>query len=187
MSSEKKQKPSKAEIAIFQIAESVFKNEGYGDESRKIAKEKSAEFTISDLESFKKLFHNPPKESELYNYKKHGLGAWLSTCQFAIFEIYFNLGEEAIPFIREIAWGEYDWTQGNAIELLIRFAASGIQREEILNDIKRNYPDIRYEAQLYAIQPLIPKLGSDPELKAIFDELIELESFRESYQELTEV
>ncbi|KAB0548924.1 hypothetical protein F7R01_15980 [Pseudomonas argentinensis] len=101
-----------------------------------------------------------------------------------IFEILFNMGAKAIPFIREIAWGEYDWTQGNAIELLIRFAANGVQRKEIIAEIKRNYPVIRYEAQLYAIQPLIPKLQGNSSLRAVFDELLDIEDFKESYDEL---
>ncbi len=183
----KKGKPNKAAIAVCEIAETVFLTGGHGEEFRNIAKEKSANFSVADLEEFKKLFHTPPKESELYNPKQHGLGSWLSTCQFSIFEIYYNLGKDAIPFIREIAWGEYDWTQGNAIELLIRFASDGINRTEILEEIKSNYPKVRFEAQLYAIQPLIAKLETNPELKAVFDELMELKCFKESYEELIEV
>lgn len=180
----KKSKSDKAETLVFEIAESIFKNNAYIEEAASLAQEKSKEFSVSDLERFRDLFHNPPKESVHYDAHKHGLGGWLSTCQFVIFEILFNMGAKAIPFIREIAWGEYDWTQGNAIELLIRFAANGVQRKEIIAEIKRNYPVIRYEAQLYAIQPLIPKLQGNSSLRAVFDELLDIEDFKESYDEL---
>jgi hypothetical protein len=48
----------------------------------------------------------------------------------AAFEILYNLGEAALPLLRKIAFGEYDWTQGNAIEILRRWAAEGVDREQ---------------------------------------------------------
>ncbi len=156
------------------------------EEFRIKSKELSKTISIYQLDELKVMFHEPPKESNLYNAKDHGLGGWLSSCQFAIFELIYNLGDDALPFIRKIAWGEYDWTQGNAIELLIRFAADGIETEKIKNEIKELFPNIRTEAQLYAIQPLLTKIEKDQKLKNIFDDLMEINEFKESYEELTE-
>lgn len=150
------------------------------------AKEFSNKLNADDILELKKLFHNPPPESPNYDPKKHGLGSWMSACQFAIFELYYCKGLEALPLVREVAWGEYDWTQGNAIELLIRFASQGIDREQLIEEIKQNYPKIRYEAQLYSIQPLIGELEKDESLKSVFNELMTIEDFKESYKELTE-
>lgn len=154
---------------------------------RELAREESASVSIEQLDQLRSLFHNPPPQSDVYDAKQHGLGGWLSACQFAIFELIYNMGADALPFIREIAWGEYDWTQGNAIELLLRFAAEGIRTEEILAEIKTNFPQIRYEAQLYCMQPLLPELEQNAQLKSIFDQLRnEIEEFQEAYAELTE-
>lgn len=154
---------------------------------RELAREESASVSLEQLDQLRSLFHDPPPQSDVYDVKQYGLGGWLSACQFAIFELVYNLGEEALPFIRDIAWGEYDWTQGNAIELLLRFAAEGIRTEEILAEIKTNFPQIRFEAQLYCMQPLLPELEQNAQLKAIFDELRnEIEEFQRAYAELTE-
>ena len=160
---------------------------GLDDAFRDSAKRLSSSFSTKDLGELRSLFHRPPPEADVYSVEEHGLGGWLSACQFAIFEIIYNMGEEAIPFIREIAWGVYDWTQGNAIELLIRFAAEGIQTEALISEIREKYPEIAYEAQLYAIQPLVKKLEDDESLRRVFDELMEIEDFKDCYDELTYV
>ncbi len=171
---------------ISRLAEHLL-TQGIDDRFRELAREESQQVSVAQLDQFKIMFHDPPPQSDVYDVKQHGLGGWLSACQFAIFELVYNLGEEALPFIREIAWGEYDWTQGNAIELLLRFAAEGIRTEEILAEIKANYPQIRFEAQLYGIQPLLPELEQNAPLKAIFDQLrTEIEEFQRAYAELTD-
>ena len=125
---------------------------------------------------------DPPARPVGYDPEKHRLGAWGIACQFAIFELMYNLGEPALPYIRDIAWDEYDWTQGNAIELLIRFAADGVQTEAILEEISEHFPSLQYEAQAYAIEPLLPRLKDEAPLKAIFDQLMEIEEFEEVYR-----
>ncbi len=150
------------------------------------AKELSEKISISQLESLSNLLHNPPTESNLFSTEEHGLGGWLSCCQFAIFELVYHMGENALPFIRSFAWGEYDWTQGNAIELLIRVASDGVRRAELIDEITENYPKIRYEAQLYAIQRLIPKLNENKELRMVFEELMKIPDFKDTYEEITE-
>lgn len=171
---------------ISRLAEHLL-TQGIDDRFRELAREESQQVSVAQLDQLRTMFHDPPPQSDAYDLQQHGLGGWLSACQFAIFELIYNLGADAIPFIREIAWGEYDWTQGNAIELLLRFAAEGIRTEEILAEIKTNFPQIRYEAQLYCMQPLLPELEQNAQLRAIFDELRnEIAEFQEAYAELTE-
>lgn len=170
---------------VSQLADYLLVN-GVNNDFRVLAKEKAKKIKLKNWGILKEIFHNPPKDSKVYDVKKHGLGGWVSARQFSIFELLYNFGEPALPFIREIAWGEYDWTQGNAIELLIRFASDGVCRDEIIAEIQQNFPKIRYEAQLYAIQPLIGQLKTNNQLKSVFDELMKIKEFKESFYELTE-
>ncbi|QDU02070.1 hypothetical protein V6x_17580 [Gimesia chilikensis] len=178
--------PNELNAIISRLAEHLL-TQGIDDRFRELAREEAKLVSVVQLDQLRNMFHNPPPQSDAYDPQQHGLGGWLSACQFAIFELIYNLGADALPFIREIAWGEYDWTQGNAIELLLRFAAEGIRTEEILAEIKANYPQIRFEAQLYGIQPLLPELEQNAPLKAIFDQLrTEIEEFQRAYAELTD-
>lgn len=140
-------------------------------EFQNLARELAAGIEVEDLDYLQSRFHSPPPEPPEYDHRKHGLGGWLSSCQFAIFELIYQLKSEAIPFLRAIAWGPYDWTQGNAIELMIRMAAEGIETEEIIGEIAANYPDIRYEAQLYALEPLMPMAREDRALNTLLDRM----------------
>jgi len=74
--------------------------------------------------------HSPPRpEPPGFDGGQRGLGGWLSAWQFAIFELFFEFGTAALPVLRQVAFGEYDWIQGNAVEVLVRLAAKGIERE----------------------------------------------------------
>ncbi|MFC3679462.1 hypothetical protein [Bacterioplanoides pacificum] len=176
---------SELDVVVRTLAEYLLSPSNLGEFRIKV-KGLSKVISVENLSELKGMFNEPPKESELFSTEKHGLGGWLSVCQFAILELVYNLGPDALPFIREIAWGEYDWTQGNAIELLIRFAADGVEPEEIKNEIKQKFPRIRFEAQLYAIQPLLSEIENDIKLKNIFYDLMEIEEFKEAYEELAE-
>ena len=173
------------DTTVTELAEAILSDKPR-DEFEKLANERSRGLGIADLPGLRRMFHSPPNTSDLYSANKHGLGGWLSACQFAIFELVYNIGEDALPFVREVAWGVYDWTQGNAIELLIRFAAAGVRRDEILAELASKYPKVRFEAQLYAISPLVPKLEDDPQLRCTFDELLKISEFKEAFEEITE-
>ena len=115
-----------------------------------------------------------------------GLTAWLSFWQFAIFAIIFHFREDALPMLREVAFGEYDWTQANAIEILCRLAAEGIDRDRILADLKREIPEMRDTALLYVARPLLEQAKSNPALAAIIAELQQTPEFQEAVEELQE-
>jgi len=167
---------------IVQLAE-ISLEEGYGKSFRSTAKELSKKLVRLDIFLLLWICSRPPRESTKYNHKTHGLGGWISSCQFAAFELMFHFRRTTIPFLRSIAWGEYDWIQGNAIELLIRFAAEGIQTQRIVDEIRLKFPYIRKEAQLYAVQPLL-RLFESNKLDSIFTELMDIEDFRDAYEEL---
>jgi hypothetical protein len=81
-------------------------------------------------------------------------------CQFQAFAILYNLGEAALLLLRKIAFGKYDWTQGNAIDILCRLAAEGVDRERTISELCRELPDMRYEAHLYALGLLLKQAAN---------------------------
>ncbi|WPQ63502.1 hypothetical protein SIO70_01310 [Chitinophaga sancti] len=84
-----------------------------------------------------------------------GLTGWLSACQYTIFEVIYHIGTPAVPMLKEIAFGEYDWIQANALDLLTRFYMDGKLGAEIIDEIDSNLGDMRYESHLYYAQHLI--------------------------------
>src|SRR5262245_3020415 len=97
-------------------------------------------------------FHSPPRaEPPGFGIEQRGLSGWLSAWQFAIFELFFHFGPAALPVLRRVAFGEYDWTQGNAIEVLVRLAAVGVERGRILDELRRVVPVIRFYVQLFLV------------------------------------
>lgn len=149
------------------------------------ANEMAKELGSEAIELLPRFFHNPPVKPTELEGKFTGLSGWLSACQFAAFELLFQLGEEALPTIRNVAFGPYDWTQGNAIEVLIRFATENIQREQILAELNSEISNIQYEAIHYALAPLLFQAKTNPEL---FDTLNQItdEEFQEILQEVKE-
>jgi hypothetical protein len=132
-------------------------------------------------------FHSPPRaEPPGFGIEQRGLSGWLSAWQFAIFELFFHFGAAALPVLRRVAFGEYDWTQGNAIEVLVRLAAVGVEREQILAELRQEFPGIRYEAQLYSVGPLLHHAARDPAIAAVVRELEDLPEWRQTVQELRE-
>lgn len=169
---------------VTRLAELLLRD-GLSEAFRDHAGELAADLESDDIQDLTWLLLRQPPEPEGYSTAQHGLGGWISACQFAVFELLYSIGEPALPAIRKIAWGEYDWTQGNAIELLIRFAADGVRTEEIVAEIKARYPDIRHEARLYAVQPLLHRLEAEPALAGIVRELRTCKAFDEAVEELT--
>ena len=130
-------------------------------------------------------FHSPPRgEPPGFGPEQRGLGGWLSAWQFAIFELFFEFGSAALPMLRQVAFGEYDWTQGNAIEVLVRLAARGIEREQIIAELRQEFPRFRIEAQLYSVGPLLDHAARDSEVAAVVRELNDISEWRAAVEEL---
>jgi len=130
-------------------------------------------------------FHSPPRaEPPGFGPEQRGLGGWLSAWQFAIFELFFEFGSAALPMLRQVAFGEYDWTQGNAIEVLVRLAARGIEREQIIAELRREFPRLRVEAQLYSVGPLLDHAARDSAVAAVVRKLNDISEWRAAVEEL---
>jgi hypothetical protein len=113
-------------------------------------------------------------------------GAWLSAKQAAIFEIYQHLGAPALPELRRVAFGDYGWTQGNALDVLCRLAARGVERDAIVAEVAQHVPAIREEALLDALQPLLSVRPEDPALAAVLAQLRDVPKFDALYREVAE-
>jgi hypothetical protein len=157
------------------------------DQFRARADEAARELGVASIDSLTSRFHSPPDPAPAgFGYEQRGLGGWLAIWQFAIFEILYHFREAALPVLRRIAFGEYDWTQGNAIEVLCRLAAEDVDRDRTIADLKRELPSMRYEAHLYAAGPLLQRAASDPPIAEILRELESVDEFHEAVQELRE-
>ena len=67
----------------------------------------------------------------------------MSARQFAIFEMFYFFGPASLPVLQRVAYGPYDWTQGNAIEILCRLAADGIDRKRVVDELVARMPGMR--------------------------------------------
>jgi hypothetical protein len=100
--------------------------------------------------------------------------------------LFFQYGGAALQVLRQVAFGEYDWTQGNAVEVLVRLAATGVEREQTIADLRREFPRFRHEAQLYSVGPLLHRAARDPAIAKVVRELEDLPEWQEAAQELRE-
>jgi hypothetical protein len=162
-------------MRINHVAEAIDDREEFSLRARIVA----AEVGSDGIDRLLSEFHSEHTPPEHLKPRFSRLGAWASARQFAIFEILFNIGSESIPGIRKVAFGEYDWTQGNAIEILCRFAAKGIESERTLSDLKDAAPTMREEALIYALRPLWHLSRSDEDLKAIVEQLLLIHEFKD--------
>jgi len=130
-------------------------------------------------------FHAPPRaEPPGFGPEQRGFGGWLCAWQFAIFELLFAFEGASLPVLRQVAFGAYDWVQGNAIEVLVRLAAKGIERERIIAELRREFPRLQVEAQLYSVGPLLCHAARDPAVAAVVEELESIPEWRAAAEEL---
>lgn len=137
--------------------------------------------TIEYLATLFHAEHSPPTELATHF---HRLGSWMTARQFAIFEIFYNFGRDSIPLLQRVAYGDYDWTQGNAIEVLCRLAADDVQREQIVAGLVEHLPAMREEAHYYALGPLISYAESNQALNDVLSQLLSVQEFRQSHDHL---
>jgi hypothetical protein len=145
----------------------------------------AAQLGPTAIEELCTRFHSPPRaEPPGFGPEQRGLGGWLSAWQFAIFELFFEFGRAALPVLRQVAFGEYDWTQGNAVEVLVRLAARGIEREQIIAELRREFPRLRVEAQLYSVGPLLEHAARDLAVANLVRQLEDISEWRAAVEEL---
>ncbi len=153
-------------------------------ELRRRAAAAAAELGPSSIAHLATLFHSEHTPPEGLTTAFTGLGQWVAARQVAIFEIFYNFGEAALPVLKHVAFGEYDWTQGNAIEILCRLAADGVRREEIVDDLIEHLPTMRDTAHYYALGPLLHQSESNAPLAEILSRLLVVPEFKEIYDEV---
>lgn len=149
------------------------------------AKDESVLFESSDLPYLKTKFHSPPAVHSDINESELRLGQWMALCQYAIFELLYNLDKYSLPLIKEIAFGEYDWTQATALEVLCRWFIDGKVSEQTINEINRKMGGMRYETHLYLGTSLLARQKKNERFGDILSKL-DNESFQEALQELSE-
>jgi hypothetical protein len=179
-----------ATMATREHCESVIRHVASGlaeddAEFRRRAEAGAGELGVNSIDLLTTLFHSehtpPPELAE----KFPRLGAWIAARQFAIFEMLYHFGEPALPTLYGIAFGNYDWTQGNAIEVLCRLAAEGVATDDFVTEMSREFPNIRDEAKLYAIGPLLKQAQSNQPLAELLARLQNVvEGFNEAVREL---
>lgn len=144
---------SDLEKVLIEVAQEFEDPNKFSEAAQRVA----GKLTFKQAERLTQYFHDTPAAPEALKetLAKYGLlGVWLNVCQDSIFEIFFNYKEEAIPTLYALMFGEYDWTQYKAIDVLCRFAKKGIRTDGIINDIGKNLSQFRYETVFSAIESL---------------------------------
>ncbi len=118
------------------------------------------------------FFHKPPSSPGEAGDQFQGLGQWMAVCQAAIFEMLYYFREASLPLLRQVAFGEYDWTQARAIEILCKFASEGIEREQIDRELAQELPQLRYETVMSVRSVLAQLTAVAHRLKVAFHALI---------------
>ncbi len=153
---------------IAWVAASITTPETFHQRAR-LAAEALGPRCIPGLPAF---FHKPPAIPGEVKDQFQGLGQWMEACQAAIFVILYYFREAALPLLRKVAFGLYDWTQARAIEILCKFALEGIERQQIERELAQALPQLRYETVMRIAGSLAQLAVVTPQLKAAFHALI---------------
>ncbi|MEZ4270343.1 MAG: hypothetical protein R3C68_02545 [Myxococcota bacterium] len=172
--------PHKIEDAIGSVAALIQDAEAFRRRAREVARKLGP----GSIKNLAPLLHTPAAPPQSFAPEIAGLSAWPSAWQFAIFEIIFNFKSAAFPFLEGIAFGEHDWTQGYAIEIICRLAACGIERERTITDFKRKFPQLGYETRLFSVEPLLALASKDPAIAEVVEQLKTVPVFRDTVQAL---
>lgn len=153
---------------IAQVAVAIETPHEFQAHARDVVQQLDAE----QIDALTTFFHSPPAKPADVHDKFDRLGEWLSVCQYAIFEILYNCQEAALPLLRRVAFGPYDWTQARAIEVLCRFAREGIETETIAIELSQELRSWRYEAIMSTLPALAQCAAIAPSLLETLHALI---------------
>jgi hypothetical protein len=148
------------------------------------ASQAAAELGPSSIPELAKQLHAehtpPPELADEFP----GLGQWIAARQRAVFEMFYYFRECATPVLRRVAYGEYDWTQGNAIEVLCRLAAEGTYTDATVAELRAALPKMRYEGLLYGLGPLLHRAAHDGKLAQLLGRFADIPEYNEAVAEL---
>lgn len=131
------------------------------DRFEDVAKIEAASITMQDLPYLQVLLHNSPPLPADIDARDLGLGQWLAVCQYAVFELVYHLGADALDYVRSVAFGEYDWPQASALEVLCRLCVDGKIDGDIIREIDTRLCEVRFEACLYFARGLLRRSKTD--------------------------
>jgi hypothetical protein len=166
---------------ISTLAKTLLTNSDLFEE---LAKENAKRLNLNDLSYLSNSLHNPPFNPEI-DPNDLQLGQWLTLCQYSIFELYYNLGLDAVDLLRDFAFGKYDWTQATALEVLCRLSIDGKISDTIIDEIDRRLDKMRYETHLYFARSLLIRAKRDKRFEIIIQQLKHSE-FQEALLEVSE-
>jgi hypothetical protein len=112
------------------------------------------------------------------------LGHWVLARNLAIFEILYHFREAALPALRQAAFGEADWKQSNAIEIMCRFASEGLLRNEILEELKRELPHLSRYTLDCALRPIMRQAMKSKAMQDVLNELLTIKELQDAYDEI---
>jgi hypothetical protein len=149
------------------------------------AKSAAQNLGSSSIGVLPRFYHYPnnPEKPEHCRNKFNGLGEWMELCQTAAFEIVYNFKQIALPYLRTVAFGSYDWPQGLAVAAMCRLATEGIESEEIVADLRSELPSMREETYYRAASLLLGHVRETPAIRVTLDSL-EVPRFQEVLKEL---
>lgn len=136
-----------------------------------IAKQAASNISVDDLPYLRSKLHLPPPVHQDINENELGLGEWLSICQYAIFELVYQLDIRGLGFLKSIAFGEYDWTQATALEVICRLYVDSKAPTDTIEEIDIRLGNMRYETHLYFAQALIRRRERDPAFNNIIKQI----------------
>lgn len=152
------------------------------DQTKTIA----AQLTQKHLSILRSRLHADLPVPENVDQSQLGLTGWLSACQYTIFEVVYHMGVSAVPMLKEIAFGEYDWIQANALDLLTRFYMDGKLPVDIIDEIDSHLPEMRYESHLYYAQHLIALRRKDQRYETLVIQRIRNQDLHNAIAEIME-
>jgi hypothetical protein len=106
--------------------------------------------------------------------------AWASRWWVALYEILYQYREQALPVFREMA---RDGHNGTAIVLLCRLAAEGVDRQQIVADLRSLMPDLPCSARCDIAAQLLWLARKDPAVASVVEELRQEPAFEQALVE----
>ncbi len=128
----------------------------------------SGNLGVDDMAYLRSKFHDPPPGPSDVVEGDPLLGVWMAACQYAIFELIYQLDVKAISLLESIAYGIYDWTQSTSLEVICRLYIDGKIPESAITKMDEGLGNMRYETHLYLGKPLAIRRKKDSRFNNIF-------------------
>ena len=149
------------------------------------AKKKAAQLTGSNIDYLISKLHNPPVVDSRINEQQLGLGQWMAVCQYFIFELIYNVEPQPLELLKRFAFGEYDWTQATALEVICRMYINGKISYNIVEEIDKNLGSMRYETHLYFAQGMLARANKEDRFGDILNKITNTD-FQNAVKEISE-